>query len=151
MFVLVGISASGADRFSTQSEQVSIATTARIVKLDFKNQILKVRGSDSQSFRNPSQIRNISQLMQGLKQHISFTLPGGIAIGLPGRNPKTPPKQSAEPENADEYTVVITPDTLIQDGSDPVRLEDFKIGEIISIHGTLNGKTLTASRIAKWA
>ena len=39
----------------------------------------------------------------------------------------------------------------IEDGGDSIRLEDFKAGETISIHGSLTGTTLTASRIAKWS
>ena len=74
-----------ADRFARDPEQISIATTGRIVKIDAKNKTFKVRGSDGQSLsvRNVSQ--NVSQMMQGLKQHMGVTLPGGITIALPGR------------------------------------------------------------------
>jgi hypothetical protein len=71
---------------------------------------------------------------------------------LPGRNGKNTPKPAADPvNNLDEYTVIITKDTVIQDGGDNIRLEDFKTGETISIHGILSGSVLTASRIAKWS
>jgi hypothetical protein len=39
---------------------------------------------------------------------------------------------------------------VFQDGGDVIRFEDFKTGETISIHGVLEGKTIVASRIAKW-
>jgi hypothetical protein len=89
--------------------------------------------------------------MQGVKQRVGVTLPGGITIALPGRNTKNPPKSTTEStNNLEEYTVVITKDTVFQDGSDPIRLEDFRAGEVISIRGVLGGSILTASRIAKW-
>jgi len=148
---LAAISANGADRFARQSEGTQISTTGRIVKIDFKNKTIRMRGSDGQtmSVRNVSQ--NISQWMQGVKQKVGVTLPGGITIALPGRNTKNPTKQTDEPaNNLEEYTVVVTKDTVFQDGSDPLRLEDFRAGETVSIRGVLNGSTLTASRIAKW-
>src|SRR5207253_10634325 len=116
--------------------------------IEFKNRILKVRGSDGQQFRN------LPDMKQNLKPKVGFTLPGGITIALPsiltGRNPSSKPV-SNEQNNLDEYTVVVTKDTVIQDGGDSIRLEDFKTGETISIHGVLSGTTLTASRIAKWS
>jgi hypothetical protein len=145
VLLIVAISANGADRFARDPEQISLATTGRIIRLDLKNRTLKVRGSDNQS------LRNISQMMQSLKQRIGFTLPGGIAIGLPGRNGKSSAKPAGEAtNNLEEYTVVITGETVIQDGGETIRLQDFKVGETISIHGVLMGDTLTASRIAKW-
>ena len=149
LLLFAATAASATDRFARDPEQISIATTGRIIKMDLKSKTLRVRGSDSQ---NLPPIRNISQMMQGLKQRIGFTLPGGINIGLPGRNGKSAPKPSTDAVNSlDEYTVIITKDTQIQDGSDTIRLEDFKTGETISIHGTLSGRLLTASRIAKWS
>ena len=65
-------------------------------------------------------------------------LVGGAGIHLPGHA-------------ANEYTVVTTGKTLFQDGGESITMEDFKTGETISIHGTLNGTTLTATRIAKWS
>ena len=64
-------------------------------------------------------------------------LVGGVSVRLPGRA-------------ANDYTVVTTGKTLFQDGGEPIKMEDFKAGETISIHGTLNGNILTATRIAKW-
>ena len=148
LLLLAAMSATAADRFAPNPEQTSIATTGRILRIDLKNKTLKVRGADSQT----QSVRNIAQMMQGIKQRIGFTLPGGIAIGLPGRNGKSPSKPAADAVNTlDEYTVVINKDTVIQDGGDTIRLEDFKAGETISIHGVLSGTTLTASRIAKWS
>src|SRR5262245_54573924 len=147
--LLAALSLNAADRFSPDPEQISIATTGRIVKLDLKNKTLKVRGADAQ-------ISGIAQGNQGvsLMQRIGLTLPRGIWIELPGRSTKRPtkPASSGSPtNNLDEFTVVVTNDTVFQDGSDPLRLEDFKAGETISIHGVLHGSTLTASRIAKWS
>ena len=148
LLLFLAMSANASDRFARDPEQVSIATTGRIVRMDLKNKTLKVRGSDNQN----QPIRNISQMMQSLRQRIGLTLPGGISIGLPGRNGKNTPKPAAGAvNNLDEYTVIITKDTVIQDGGDNIRLEDFKTGETISIHGTLSGSVLTASRIAKWS
>jgi Domain of unknown function (DUF5666) len=150
----ISANANGADRFARESEGTQISTTGRIVKIDFKNKTIRMRGSDGQtiSVRNVSQ--NISQWMQGVKQKVGVTLPGGITIALPGgRNTKNPTKQTDEPSatnNLEEYTVVVTKDTVFQDGSDPLRLEDFRAGETVSIRGILDGSTLTASRIAKW-
>jgi hypothetical protein len=152
LFLLAMSSASAADRFAPDPEEFSIATTARIVKIDLKGKTLKVRSSDGQSLsvRNVSQ--NVSQMMQGLKQHIGVTLPGGITIALPGRGGKasSKPSEDTAARNPDEYTVVVTKDTVFQDGDENIRLEDFRTGETISIHGVQTGTTLTASRIAKW-
>ena len=88
-------------------------------------------------------------MMQGLKQRIGVTLPGGITIALPGRkNPSKPANNAIN--NLDEYIVVTTKDTVFQDGGESIRLEDFRTGENISIHGVLSGSQVTASRIAKW-
>jgi hypothetical protein len=144
--------ANAPDRFQEEPEQVSIATTGRIVKIDAKNNRLKVRVSEGQALtvRNVSQ--NLTQVMQNLKQRIGVTLPGGITISLPGRNGKTPTKSPDEAvaRDVDEYTVILTRDTVFQDGAETLRLEDFKTGETISIHGLVTGDTITAARIAKW-
>ena len=146
----MAVSAGATDSNRRNPEQVTIATTGRIVKIDFKSRILKVRGSDGQ------QVRNLPYMKQSLKPKIGVTLPGGFTIALPsiitGKNPppKTASPASNEQNNLDEYTVVVTRDTVIEDGGDSIRLEDFKTGETISIHGALSGTTLTASRIAKW-
>jgi hypothetical protein len=148
---LAAVSANAADRFARETEGTQISTTARIVKIDFKNKTMKMRGSDGQSISVHNISQNISQLMQGVKQRVGVTLPGGITIALPGRNGKTPTKPTTESvNNLEEYTVVITKDTVFQDGSESIRLEDFRAGEVISIRGILGGSVLTASRIAKW-
>jgi hypothetical protein len=150
---LAAVSANGADRFARESEGIQISTTGRIVKIDFKNKTIRMRGSDGQAISVHNVTQNISLWMQGVKQRVGgVTLPGGITIALPGRNGKNPPpKTTTEPtNNLEEYTVVITKETVFQDGSDLIRLEDFRAGEVISIRGGLNGSTLTASRIAKW-
>jgi hypothetical protein len=150
VLLLVAVSARATDGNWRNPEQITLATTARIVKIDFKSRTLKVRGSDGQ------QVRNLPDLKQSFRQKIGVTLPGGITIALPsiitGRNSsKTASPAANEQNNLDEYIVVVTRDTAIQDGADTIRLEDFKAGETISIHGVLSGTTLTASRIAKWS
>src|SRR2546422_47712 len=57
MLLLLAISANAADRFARDPEQISIATTGRIVKVDAKNKTFKIRGSDPQtlSVRKESQ------------------------------------------------------------------------------------------------
>ena len=147
--LLAAICASAADGFARDPAQTSLATTGRIVRIDFKNKTLKMRGADNQN----QSIFSISQMMQALRQRIGFTLPGGISIGLPGRNnDKNSQKSAADAKYPlDEYTVVVTDDTIFQDGGDYIRFEDFKAGETISIHGVLRGSTLTATRIAKWS
>ena len=148
MVLLVAVSAGATDRFARDPDQISIATTGRILKIDLKTRTLRMRGSDQtlSSIRNVSQ--NFTQMVQGLKQHMGVTLPGGITIALPGH--KTSAKSAADSNNLDDYTVVLTRDTVIQDGSESIRLEDFKTGETISIHGVLSGSTVRATRIAKW-
>jgi hypothetical protein len=151
--LLFALCANAADRFAPDPEQVSIATTGRIVKVDAKAKTLRVRGSDGQTPSTRSVSQNFSQMMQGLKQRIGVTLPGGITISLPGRaksqnNSKTTDENNKN--NLEEYTVVTTDDTSYQDGGDSIRFEDFRSGDVISIHGSLRGSTLTASRIAKW-
>jgi hypothetical protein len=70
---------------------------------------------------------------------------------LPGTSGRPPqPNPPSDGETRDDYTVVTTCDTVFQDGADPIRFEDFKIGETISIHGVRKDTTLTASRLAKW-
>jgi hypothetical protein len=146
--LLFTASINAADRFSPDPEQISLATTGRIVKLDLKNRTLRVRGTEAQAVAAASRpIQNSS-----LWQRLGLNLPRGIRIDLPGLNGKRPSKPASNAENnLDDYTVIVTDDTLIRDGAEPIRLEDFKVGETISIHGVLRGNTLTASRIAKWS
>jgi uncharacterized protein DUF5666 len=152
IFLLLAISGSAADRFARDPEEISIATTGRIVKIDLKSRTLRVRASDNQSLtvRNPHQ--NLSQMMVGLKQRIAVSLPGGITIALPGRTGKVSSKPADENKvnNLEEYTVFVTKDTVFQDGSEYISLEDFRPGETISIHGSINDNILKATRIAKW-
>jgi len=152
IFMLLSISGSAADRFAQDPEQISIATTARIVKIDLKNKTMRVRASDSQTLAVRNMHQNLSQMMVGLKQRIAVTLPGGITIALPGRTGRVPSRPTDENKvnSLEEYTVLITGDTVFQDGSDYITLEDFKPGETISIHGSFNENILTATRIAKW-
>ena len=148
VFLLGGMSAAAADRDFRTPEQISIATTGRIVRIDLKNKIFKVRGSDNQAIRS---LASTPEMKQSLRQRFAVTLPGGISLGLPGRMPKPSAKPAGDSaNNLEEYTVVFSNTTVFQDGGDAIRVEDFKVGETISIHGVLHGNTLTASRIAKW-
>src|SRR5580765_2649094 len=149
--LLLTASAFATDRFNRDPEQMSIATTGRIVKIDAKNRTMKVRGSEGPMTRNVS----APEMKESLWQRIGVKMPNmrvpGITIALPGHTTKTPAsKPTPEAANLNEYTVVTNSDTVFQDGIDSLRFEDFKSGETISIHGLLNGSTLTASRIAKW-
>src|SRR5262245_58786559 len=101
--VLVGaLYASAADRFAPDPEEISIATTGRILKIDLKNNTLRVRGSDGQNLSIRSVSQNFTQMVQGLTR-INVTLPGGITIALLGRGKNTS-RTSKEPSgNLDEY------------------------------------------------
>src|SRR5262249_61667422 len=132
ILLLLAISGSAADRFARDPEEISMATTARIVKIDLKGRTLRVRASDqSLTVRNTHQ--NLSQMVVGLKQRIAVSLPGGITIALPGRTGKVPSKPADENKvnNLEEYTVFVTNDTVFQDGIEYISLEDFKPGETI--------------------
>jgi hypothetical protein len=140
----IAILATAADRNRLAGDSMFLATTGRIVRIDLKTRMLRVRGTDSEPARNFAQA----------KPHPAspvITLPGGLSIHIPVRVDRNPSKTTATTPNLDEYTIVITSKTLIRDGGEPILLEDFAEGEIISIHGVLNGNTLTASRISKWS
>jgi hypothetical protein len=150
--LLLTASAFATDRFNRDPEQMSIATTGRIIKIDAKNRSMKVRGSEGAAARSAAPAEMKESLWQriGVKMP-NMRMPGGITISLPGRATKVPAaKPAPDTNNLNEYTVVTNSDTMFQDGIDSLRFEDFKSGETISIHGLLNGSTLTASRIAKW-
>ena len=151
--LLVTASAFATDRFNRDPEQMSIATTGRIVKIDAKNRTMKVRGSEGPTTRiaAPPDMRVSLWQRIGVRMP-NMRMPGGISISLPGRATKVPAAKTTPDvaNNLNEYTVVTSNDTVFQDGIDSLRFEDFKSGETISIHGLLSGSTLTASRIAKW-
>ena len=128
---------------------MAVATTGRIMRIDLKSGTLRVRGAESQPPRNVPEIKESLWQRIGVKMP-NVRMPGRIAIALPGHTSKTSSKPAPDTINPNEFLVVTTDDTLFQDGSDPLRLEDFRVGETISIHGVLDGTTLKASRIAKW-
>ena len=147
ILLLMTASAFATDRFNNQDvRQTPMATTGRILRIDMKNRTLKVRGVESQSLRNMPEIR------ESLWQRISVKMPGVRmpAISLPGHNTRSAAKPASENLPPNEFMVVTTDDTLFQDGIETLRLEDFRTGETISIHGVLHGSTVNASRIAKW-
>lgn len=119
VLLIAAMSLSSTARSDDDSGRMSIATTARIVKVNFKTRTLVVRSSENT-----------------IAREWPVMLPGRITITLPAKGT--------------DYTVVTTNETAFQDGSDPLKFEDFRSGETISIHGVRNGRTLTATRIAKW-
>jgi hypothetical protein len=151
ILLLVTASAFATDRFNNYNNQdlrqTPIATTGRILRIDLKNRTLKVRGAENQS------LRNMPEVKESLWQRISVRMPSVRmpAISLPGHNARN---SSAKPATynlpPNEFIVIISDDTIFQDGIDMLRLEDFRTGETISIHGVLNGNSVNASRIAKW-
>lgn len=113
-------------RSNADSERNPIATTARIIKINAKTKTMVVR-SEVPADAAPQRVEfRVPGMM----------IPGGISIAVPAKTW--------------DYTVVTTSETAFQDGIDALRFEDFKSGETISIHGVLSGKTLTATRVAKW-
>jgi len=148
ILLLMTAPAFATDRFNNQDvRQTPIATTGRILRIDMKNRTLKVRGVESQSLHNMPEIR------ESLWQRISVKMPSVRmpAISIPGHNARnSSAKLASENLPPNEFLVVITDDTLFQDGAETLRLEDFRTGETISIHGALHGGTVNASRIAKW-
>jgi hypothetical protein len=147
---LVALSVFATDKVTGNSGSLSIATTARIVRIDRKARTMRVRSSE----RSPSTGHLLIEELSG--QRIEFKLPeivmpGGITIALPGTGTTLPSKPVPDSAaNIEEYNVVTTSGTLFQDGADPIRFDDFTAGETISIHGVLKGTVLTASRLAKW-
>jgi Domain of unknown function (DUF5666) len=137
------ICAMAADGNRLASDGMFIATTGRIVMIDAKNRTFTVRGSDGPAIRDFARAKHVTSPV--------IILPGGFSIHFPGRIERNPARTNGSAPNLDEYTVVITDKTVFQDGAESRRLEDFTVGETISIHGVLAGNTLTASRIAKWS
>ena len=142
IFSFATLLAAAADQDRLTGDGMFIATTGRIVLIDLKTKTLKVRGSDNQSTPLFARTKTPSPLI---------SLPGGFTIHIPHRIERIPSKTAGSQLRPDEYTVVVTSKTVIQDGADSIRLEDFAQGETISIHGVFNGNTLTASKIAKWS
>src|SRR5215470_7903172 len=148
VLALFAASAFGTDRFNNFPEQMALATTGRIMRIDLKSGTLRVRAAENQPQKNVPEIKESLWQRIGVRMP-SVRMPGLIAIALPGHNSKISSK-APDTTNPNEFLVTTTDDTLFQDGSDPLQLEDFRVGETISIHGVLNGTALKASRIAKW-
>ena len=152
LLLLLAASAFATDRFNNFNNQdlrqTPIATTARILRIDLKNRTLKVRGAENQS------LRNMPEVKESLWQRISVRMPSVRmpAISLPGHNSRNSAAKPVTDNNLppNEFMVFTTDGTLFQDGAEMLRLEDFRSGETISIHGVLNGISVNASRIAKW-
>ena len=144
LFLLATVFAKAADRQRLAPDGMFIATTGRIMMIDLKNKTLRVRASDDQF------TQNFMLAKQGDTSPV-ITFPGGATIRFPQRTGRHPSPAGSTTPNLNQYMVEITGKTVIQDGAEPMRLEDFAIGETISIHGWYAGNTLTASRIAKWS
>jgi hypothetical protein len=144
MFSVINIAAATADQDRPVGDGMFIATTGRILSIDLKTRTIRVRGSDNE--RTPMFARTKAPVASS-----GITLPGGFTIHIPRRVDRIPSKTTTSSLGPDEYTVVLTGKTTIQDGADPIRLEDFSAGETISIHGIFSGNTLVASKIAKWS
>jgi len=124
---LVAMSVFATARGNGDLDRADIATTARIIRINSKSRTMVVRSSEGPGIRSGPAIE-----LPGMM------IPGGISLVW-----------AAERAGSD-YTVVTTGETTFQDGADPLQFEDFKRGETISIHGVRNGRTVTASRVAKW-
>jgi hypothetical protein len=147
---VVGVSVLASNFLSADHPVKSIATTGRILKINRRNRTLVIRGSEGPAIQNTTAPPNPRSPRIAV-QLPGITFPGGIMFPLPGTSGRLPqPSPPSDVENRDDYTVVTTCDTVFQDGSDPIRFEDFEIGETISIHGVLKDTTLMASRLAKW-
>ena len=144
LFLLATVFAKAADRKRLAPDGTFIATTGRIMMIDLKNKTLRVRASDDQF------TQNFMLAKQG-DTSPAITFPGGATIRFPQRTGRHPSPAGSTTPNLNQYMVVITGKTVFQDGAEPMRLEDFTVGETISIHGWYAGNTLTASRIAKWS
>ena len=144
LFLLATVFAKAADRQRLAPDGTFIATTGRIMMIDLKNKTLRVRASDDQLTQN-------FLLAKQSDTSPVITFPGGATIRFPQRTGRHPSPAGSTTPNLNQYMVVITGKTVIQDGAEPMRLEDFTIGETISIHGWYAGNTLTASRMAKWS
>lgn len=146
--LLLAISAFATDRFNQNPQQLSVATTARIMKIDAKARTMKVRGAENSALKIAPEFR------ESLWQRIGVKMPSmkvpGVTIALPGKANRIPQIKSDVVANPNEYMILTTNDTAFQDGPDSLRFEDFKTGETISVHGELRGAILTATRIAKW-
>jgi hypothetical protein len=141
LFILVALSASVVYGDGEKSERIQIATTAFITRIDIKNNLFKVRSSTKLAEPNE---RN--------RGWIAVILPTGVTIRLPMNANREPVHKNVEDalNNGTEYIVTLTEATVLSDGYQPIKLENFEIGERISIHGTFNGTNLTATRISKW-
>src|SRR5437867_2887370 len=144
LFLLSGVFAKAADRHRLVPDGMFIATTGRIMMIDLKNRTLRVRGSDDQFIEK-------FLLAKQRDSSLVITFPGGTTVSFPQRTTRHPSGASSTTPNPNEYTVVITGKTVLQDGAENLRLEDFTVGETISIHGWCAGNTLTAARIAEWS
>jgi hypothetical protein len=132
-------------------EQIFIATTGRIIMINATARTILVRGSDDPPVVSNSPATQESSKRCNVVRMLRIML-GGVGAGLPEITVKMPQSKSSSDlaNSLDEYTVVTTDETEFKNGGESIRFDDFKSGETISIHGVLKGKTLTASRLAKW-
>ena len=115
LFLLGGVFAKAADRHRLASDGTFIATTGRIVMIDLKNKTLRVRASDDQRTQNFLEAKQRDSLLV-------ITFPGGATINFPQRTAKHPSGASSTTPSPNQYTVVITSKTVIQDGAEGLEI-----------------------------
>ena len=148
LFLLVALSTSAAYADGKKSDRIPIATTAFITRIDFKNNLFKVRSST----KTAEPKAGIPARQERNRGWGVVILPTGVTIRLPLNADREPANKTAEDvlNSGSEYTVTLTEATVLTDGYQPIKLQNFEIGERISIHGTFNGTNLAATRISKW-
>src|SRR5690349_15694873 len=107
VLMLFAASAFATNRFNQSPEQMALATTGRILRVDLKSGTLKVRGAESQPSRNVPEIKESLWQRIGVKMP-NVRMPGRIAIALPGRNSKISSKAASETINPNEFLVITT-------------------------------------------
>src|SRR5262245_16897594 len=119
--LLLAMSAFATDRFNQDPQQLSVATTARIIKIDAKARTMKVRGAEG------SAPKTAPEFKESLWQRIGVKMPSvkvpSISIALPGKANRTPQIKPDVVANPNEYMILTTNDTAFQDGPDALRFE----------------------------
>src|SRR5215471_2168622 len=98
--LLLAVSVFATDKFNTDHEQFSIATTGRIVRINAKTRTMTIRSSDTAPAPSVPSL-NLPRLV----------FAGGIGITFPTPSPKPAASRLYE------FTLVTTNDTAFQDGA----------------------------------